>query len=40
MVLFDASKDARENEGVVDLVLEVTSTATVDISSVCLCLFR
>lgn len=40
MVLFDASKDAWENEGVVDLVLEVTSTAAVDISSVCLGLFR
>lgn len=39
MVLFDASEDAWENEGVVDLVFEITSTAAVDISSVCLCLF-
>jgi hypothetical protein len=40
MVFLDASEDSRENEGVVDLVLEVTSPTSIDEGTISLCLFR
>ena len=40
VVLLDASEDAREDQGIVDLVLEVTAAAAVDEGAVGLGLFR
>jgi hypothetical protein len=40
MMLLDASENSREHQGVVDLVLEITSSTSVDKGPILLCLIR